>query len=73
MLCEVFIDLLKGIFALCLANHMSNFTNQFLLQMAWKLRQSASFLITCMMSFGGMAEMGNKGSILSSNRHFNHW
>ena len=41
----------KGIFALCLANHMSNFTNQFLLQMAWKLRQSASFLITCMMRY----------------------
>ena len=25
------------------------------------------------LGFGGMAEMGNKGSILSSNRHFNHW
>ena len=25
------------------------------------------------LSFGGIAEIGNKGSILSSNRHFNHW
>ena len=27
---------------------MSDSTNQFLLQMSWKLWQSASFLITCM-------------------------
>ena len=48
---KLFFGIVKGIFALCLANHMSNFTNQFLLQMAWKLRQSASFLITCMMTY----------------------
>ena len=60
--CHLYKKTLKGSFVLCLVNHMSDSINEFLLQMAWKLWQSASFLITSMKRYQ-FAIMTNQESL----------